>query len=211
MTISSGYFIVFEGGEGSGKTKHATLLAERLRVDGRQVVLTHEPGGSDLGVAIRKIILDAGVNTPVPRAELLLFLADRCQHVETVIRPALERGDIVICDRFSGSTFAYQLGGRQLPDEPAVRDMDAYARGGIEPDIVFFLDMPVERAFERKRQGNNEFNRMDNEDRAFHERVAEYFRGLAQRDPQWVSITTEGPREQNAEQIYAMCRERLGL
>ena len=81
MTTPRGRFIVFEGGEGSGKTKHAQLLAERLRLDGIQVVLTHEPGGSDLGVAIRKIILDAGVYPPVPRAELLLFLADRSQHV----------------------------------------------------------------------------------------------------------------------------------
>lgn len=211
MTIPRGRLIVFEGGEGSGKTKHAQLLAERLRAGGHDVVVTHEPGGTSLGEAIRRMILDVHEHAPVSRAELLLFLADRAQHVETVIRPALEQGSIVICDRFSGSTFAYQLGGRQLPDAEMVKNMDAYARGGIDPDIIFFLDIALDRAFERKRQGNNEFNRLDNEDRAFHERVIDYFRMLAQEDSQWVTLSTDGPREQNAERIYSTVRERLGL
>ncbi len=204
-------FIVFEGGEGTGKTRHTEELAQRLRTSTFDVLVTREPGGSAICSAIRNIILAEQDEQLSSRAELFLFLADRAQHVEQVIRPALDAGKIVICDRFSGSTLAYQLGGRQLADIELVLRMDAYARQGIEPDLVLYLDMPVEAAMERKKEGREEMNRMDNQEIAFHKRVRGYFQKLTQENESWHSLSTEGPKEENADKIEQLIRKELGL
>ncbi len=206
--MTSGKFIVFEGGEGSGKSRHSKFVAEKLEADGYSVVYTHEPGGSEIGQRIREIILtDTG--TPLhPRAELLLFLADRAQHVEQVIKPALEAGKIVICDRFSGSTFAYQLGARDLPDPDMIKRMDAYARGAISPDFVLYLDIDPEDGVQRKREAGQELNRLDTEQLAFHQRVREHFISQVKENENWNLYSTVGPKEENSQKIYELiCKE----
>lgn len=208
-----GTFIVFEGGEGSGKSHHAQALVYRLQAEGRDVLLTHEPGGtgSEVGKAIREIILRKDGDEQVhARTELLLFLANRAQHVEGVILPALAEGKIVICDRFSGSTFAYQLGGRELPDPEMVKNIDAYARAGLEPDRVVFLDVDPAVGLQRRRSATPEaLNRIDTEELAFHERVHNYFVQLAS-DPKWVTVSTQtGTIEENQEKVYSVVKDML--
>ena len=143
-----GQFILFEGGEGSGKTGHSQAVAERLKAEGHDVVWTREPGGSnEVCAKIRETIMMEDV---VPRAELLLFLANRAQHVEQVIKPALAEGKIVICDRFSPSTMAYQLSARRLDHPQFIRDMDDYARDGLWPDAIFYLHVPPKEGVKRR-------------------------------------------------------------
>lgn len=208
--METGHFIVFEGGEGSGKSRHASALAERLRADGFEVVCTHEPGGSRIGKMIREVLLSENGEVVVPRAELLLFLADRAQHVESVIRPALMEGKVVICDRFSGSTMAYQVGGRQLPEVDLIEQADAYARNGVEPELVLFLDIDPAVGLKRRHDGDGDVNRMDDEELQFHQRVYSYFLQLSEQ-PHWERISTVGPREENQQRIYETVQQRLGL
>jgi dTMP kinase len=209
--MKKGTLIVFEGGEGSGKTHHSRLLYERLKRDGKRVMRTHEPGATALGKKIRHLILEDEETAMTARAELLLFLADRAQHVEEMITPAVQEGSIVICDRFSGSTFAYQLGGRQLTDGKTVELMDAYARQDLCPDIVVYLDVDPKTGIKRKQDGDDLFNRMDAEALEFHQRVRTYFLNLAQKE-QWLVISTEsGSKEDNAEKIYQAIQSRLEL
>ncbi|MDQ3641902.1 MAG: dTMP kinase [Actinomycetota bacterium] len=177
--------IVFEGGEGSGKSTQAALLAARLGA-----VLTREPGGTEIGARIRSVVLDPVVGTLLDvRAEALLMAADRAQHVAEVIRPALARGDDVVSDRFTGSTLAYQGYARGLPvDELA--SLSAWAAGGLEPDIVILLDVPAEVAVTRMKR---EPDRMEAAGDDFHRRVAEGYRVLAAADPgRWRVVDGSG-------------------
>ena len=177
--------IVFEGGEGSGKSTQAALLAARLGA-----VLTHEPGGTGIGARIRSVVLDAAVGNALDvRAEALLMAADRAQHVAEVIRPVLARGDDVVSDRFTGSTLAYQGYARGLPvDELAW--LSAWATGGLEPDIVILLDVPAEVAVTRMK---HEPDRMEAAGDDFHRRVAEGYRVLATADPgRWRVVDGSG-------------------
>ena len=177
--------IVFEGGEGSGKSTQAALLAARLGA-----VLTHEPGGTEIGARIRSVVLDPAVGTALDvRAEALLMAADRAQHVSEVIRPSLARGDDVVSDRFTGSTLAYQGYARGLPvDELAWRS--AWATGGLEPDIVILLDVSAEVAATRMKR---EPDRMESAGDDFHRRVAEGYRALAAADPaRWRVVDGSG-------------------
>lgn len=169
-------FITFEGMEASGKSTQAALLAERVRLEGRETVLTREPGGTEAGRSIRELILHSGALAPM--AELLLFLADRSQHVETLIRPSLASGAVVISDRYYHSTLAYQAGGRRInPD--TVRILNEAAVNGLEPDHTFLMDIPVEDAFFRKSAGNMVLDRIEREKRDFHESVRQSFLALA--------------------------------
>src|ERR671918_64054 len=139
-------FVTFEGLDGSGKTTQARLLQKRLDVDGLEVVATREPGGTELGEQVRDLVLHGGHVTPW--AEALLYAASRAQHVEEVIRPALERGAIVICDRYIDSSIAYQGLVRGLGADQ-VRALNRWATGGLLPDKVFLLDFEAERGLER--------------------------------------------------------------
>jgi dTMP kinase len=169
-------FIVIEGGDGAGKSRLQAALGERITSSGRECVLTREPGGTPLGESIRDLVLaQAGVGDPV--SELLLFEAARAHLVGTVIRPALERGAIVVCDRFAASSTAYQGYGRGLGRE-LVERANTIATGGLAPDLTLLLDLPVEAGLARRAKdgGSNHF---DAEALAFHERVRAGFLELA--------------------------------
>ena len=163
-------FITFEGIDGSGKSTQARLLADYLSARGTGVFLTKEPGEGKLGEAIRAEILDRRDISIDPYAELCLFCADRAQHVRELILPKLEDGCTVICDRYYDSTLAYQGSGREL-DPGLVRRMAMASSLGVEPDVTFFLSIPVERALLRLKEREKERNRMDEEPFEFHSRV----------------------------------------
>ncbi len=170
-------FIVIEGIEGSGKCTLLRNLVERLRLDGRDVVVTREPGGTATGEAIRTIFLDRTL-TIDPVAETLLVNAARAQHVAEVIRPALAASQFVLCDRFTDSTIAYQGYGRGVDLPKLVRLCDA-ATGGLVPDLVLLLDLPVEVARERMQERSYMLDRIERENGTFHERVRQGFLELA--------------------------------
>lgn len=164
-------FITFEGPEGSGKTTQVQLLAEWLRDRGCNVLTTREPGGTRIGDAVRAVLLNPEHLEMQPRAEILLFSAARAQIVSELIRPHLEAGGVVLCDRFADSTLAYQGYGRQL-DLHVLRVITEFATGGLTPDLTVFLDLPTLEGLRRKRGGDlAEWNRMEREELAFHERV----------------------------------------
>lgn len=176
----TGKFLTFEGGDGCGKTTQVASTVQFIKGLGYNVVHTNEPGDTPLGKEIRHILL-TGDNTPVPAAELLLFLADRAQHVEEVIKPALKRGDWVVCDRYSDSTLAYQLAGRKLDDTSSLRSMLKWAEQGVVPDMTLWLDLPVDEAGKRmikREEEGGKTNRLDNESRAFHVRVYDAYKDI---------------------------------
>jgi dTMP kinase len=173
----AGRLIAFEGIEGAGKSTQIRLAANALRARGVGVVETREPGGTAIGAQIRRIVMQPGL-TPNPWTELFLYVADRAQHVSEVIRPALSRGDVVLTDRFSASTIAYQGYGRQL-DIERVLALDATSRDGVWPALTVLLDCPVATGLPRAR-GDDRFHR---EEREFHERVRRGFLSLAAQEP----------------------------
>lgn len=196
-----GVFFVFEGGEGAGKSTQIERLAKFLESRGREVLVTREPGGTTVGRRIREILLDplsAGMSA---RSEALLYAADRAQHVEEVIRPALERGKIVISDRYIDSSLAYQGLGRKLGIE-AVLDLSSWATEGLLPDLVFLLDFDPRRGLERAGSGD----RIEREGLAFHEAVREAYRLLSSRYPERFVVIDAA---QSAEQLEAQVRRRV--
>ena len=196
--MTRGRLIVFEGGEASGKSTQARLLAAELGA-----VLTREPGGTAVGKRVRDVVLDPDVAELSARAEALLMAADRAQHVAEVVEPALARGDDVVSDRFAPSSLAYQGFGRGL-DLDELRRLSAWATAGVEPDLVVLLDVPPEVG--RARRGSRP-DRMEAEDDAFHRRVAEGYRQLAAADAdRWVII--DGTAD--VETVWARVREAVG-
>lgn len=191
--MARGKFIVFEGGEGSGKSSHIRLTADFLRQRHIPVVTTHEPGGTDFGKHLRSMILDTdqrAQGSPLSyKTELLLFLADRAQHVAEVIEPALVRGDTVLCDRFSGSTLAYQIGGRKLPQQDVIMVMEEFSRNNVSPDLVIYLDIDPRIGLERKRkQADHILTSFDEFDLNFHDDVRVYFQRLAKTFAAWEQV-----------------------
>jgi dTMP kinase len=183
--VRRGRFITLEGPEGSGKTTAARHLAAWLRERARTVVLTHEPGGTPLGDEIRRIVLHMrGMSDDLdPRADALLYAAGRAQHVERVIRPALERGDWVVCARYLDSSLAYQ-GAGYGNDMADLRRLQDFATGGLLPDLTLLLDVPVDVGLERTRR-RSEWNRFeDTEELAFFEQVRAAYLRLAEEEPQ---------------------------
>src|ERR1019366_311615 len=182
MEIARGRFITFEGIDGCGKPAQFRLFAQWLRENGKDVTETVEPGGTNIGQQIRKILLDPASAEIQPRTELLLYFASRAQNVEQVIRPALDRGSIVLCDRFTDSTLVYQGCGRGL-DTAIVRDLDRIACGGVKPDVTVLIDIDLETSLHRARRPNESTgpaeSRIDEEDAAFHERVRKGYLALA--------------------------------
>ncbi|WP_323986111.1 dTMP kinase [Microbacterium plantarum] len=177
-----GLWITLEGGDGSGKTTQATALEAWLRESGREVVRTREPGGSDVGVLIRDIVLHHRGDI-APRAEALLYAADRAHHVATVVRPALVRGAVVVQDRYLDSSVAYQGAGRVL-DAGEVRDLSLWATDGALPDITVLLDLDPAAARARLDADDKPFDRLEAEKADFHERVRTAFLGLAAAEPE---------------------------
>ncbi len=208
-----GFFITFEGPEGSGKSTQARLLAGWLRGQGLDVLLTREPGGTPIGDRIRSLLLDASVGSLTSRAEVLLFSASRAQLVHTVIRPALKAGRVIICDRYADSTYAYQGYGRGLPLNE-LRTITRFATGGLEPDLTFLIDVPVEIGLSRKRGGTGEddWNRMEQERLAYHRRVREGYLELARQAPQrWVILDGRASPEILQKHIQDIVTRRLHL
>ncbi len=185
-----GKFIVFEGGEGCGKTTQVKLLAKALKKQGKKVLVTHEPGSTEIADQIRQIIVSKYREDTFARTELLLFLASRAQHVEKKIIPALKKGYYVICDRFSGSTLAYQIGARKLEPVNLIKKMDAFARQDLEPDMVLYLDIDPKKALARKVANQQELNRLDKEKIKFHQDVRKYFLKLSKKK-NWKKINAD--------------------
>ncbi len=192
--MTSGLFITLEGVEGSGKTTHASRLADALRAEGRLVTLTHEPGGTKAGEAIRAIFLDPAIKLEVA-AELLLVLADRAQHVREKLQPALARGEIVISDRYSDSTIAYQGYGRGF-DLKLLDELNRLASDGLAPDLTLVLDCGAEIGLERtrRRAGNKVHSpdRFEGESLAFHNRVRDGFLALVRTQPERTRLIDTG-------------------
>jgi dTMP kinase len=204
----SGFFITLEGGEGSGKSTLAAELARRLQADGRRVVLTEEPGGTPLGQQFWRYLRDPQSPPLTPLAELLWFEAARAQHVETVVRPALAEGAVVICDRYTDSSVAYQGFGRGLGREPVER-LNETATGGLKPDRTLLLDLPPEDGLARARlleEGDGAGKARDaigGEQLAFHQRVREGFLEIARREPgRVIVIDATRPAAMVAEQAW---------
>jgi len=201
--VTRGRFIVFEGGEGSGKSTQAARLAERL-----DAVLTRQPGGTDLGAQVRSIVLAGTENGLADRAEALLMAADRAQHVEQLIEPALATGRHVVCDRYIGSTVAYQGYGRGL-DVDMVRAISGWAAGGLWPDLTILLQVPDDES--RARRGGDR-DRIEAAGDEFHSRVADGFRAQAADEPEyWVEIDGTGTPEQVEDRVLDVVGEMLGL
>jgi dTMP kinase len=197
-----GLFICLEGPEGGGKTTQLAHLAERLRSAGHDPLVTREPGGTEAGERIRKVLLDCSGASLQPATEALLFCAARAELVAQLIAPALGAGRVVLCDRFADSTRAYQGHGRGL--DPAQLDaMIHLATGGLAPDLVVLLDLPVAVGLGRRRAGG-EWNRLDAADQAFHERVRAGFLCLAAADPaRWRVVDASQPAEGVARAVWA--------
>ncbi|MET0780277.1 MAG: dTMP kinase [Microbacterium sp.] len=176
-----GFFVTFEGGDGVGKTTQAALLEEWLAARGRTVVRTREPGGTEVGVLIRDIVLHHRGEV-APRAEALLYAADRAHHVQAIVRPALERGEVVIQDRYLDSSVAYQGAGRVL-GRAEVRDLSLWATEGLLPDLTVLLDLDPSLARERLDADDKPFDRLEAEQSAFHDSVRAEFLALAAAEP----------------------------
>ena len=202
-----GELIAFEGPEGAGKSTQIARVAAALRAAGRRVEVTFEPGATVLGKGLRETLLHARAEAaPAPLAELFLYLADRAQHVGQVIAPALAAGAVVLTDRFSASTIAYQGYGRGLDLEQVTRT-DAWARNGLTPRLTILLDLPVRVGLARARGGDDRFHA---EDVAFHERVRAGFLALAAAAPAaWRVIDATQPADAVQAQVLAALHAAL--
>ena len=199
-----GRFVVFEGGEGSGKSTQARLLADRWGA-----VLSFEPGATEIGARLRAILLDPANADLTPRAEALLMAADRAQHVETVLRPALNRGRDVVCDRFVGSSLAYQGHARGLGLD-TVGQLSAFATDDLIPDLVVLLEVPTSEA-ESRLAAAGKPDRLEAAGATFHALVAEAYRMLAAHDlDRWAAIDGSGSIEEVAQRVDKVIEDRLG-
>ena len=200
--MSKGLFITFEGGDGCGKTTQIKLLDEYLRSKGYKTLLTREPGSKGLGVKLREILLNYDGEVS-PNAESFLFLADRAQHVDCIIKPALEEGVVVLCDRHTDSTVAYQGYGRGL-DLVQIHRLNNIATSGLKPDLTIVLDVDVETS--QKRVGT-EKDRMESAGIEFFERVRKGFLEIAKQEPQRVKVVDS---TQSIEEIHREILELVG-
>ncbi|MBI4900331.1 MAG: dTMP kinase [Actinobacteria bacterium] len=200
MTVP-GVFVVLEGGDGAGKSTQLGRLAAWLTQAGREVVVTYEPGDTPLGATVRRLLLDHSSGDVSPRAEAMLYAADKAQHVYEVVRPALDAGKVVGCDRYVDSMIAYQAAGRSLdPDE--IRGLADWATGGLAPDLTVVLDVPVERALGEK----TDLDRMESAGAEFHARVRAHFLDLAAQDPSRYLVL---PGRDDRDAIEAAIRARV--
>jgi len=202
----SGLFITFEGGDGSGKSTQAGLLAEWLGAQGRRVVQTREPGGSPLGVHIRRLIQHYEEDPPAARAEALLYAADRAHHIATVVRPALAAGTVVLQDRYLDSSVAYQGAGRVL-DPEEVRGLSLWAAEGLLPDLTVLLDLDVDASLGRVAASRDRYDRLESEARDFHERVRVAYLGLAAAEPERFLVLDASL---SVDELASAIRERVG-
>ncbi|MCK5785945.1 MAG: dTMP kinase [Candidatus Sabulitectum sp.] len=177
-----GLFVTFEGVEGSGKSSRCRCLIEALQSTGSETVFTREPGGPDVSERIRSLLLNPGLDVP-PLTELLLYFASRAANVDRIIRPALKRGAIVLCDRFSDATFAYQGWGRGLPLD-GMHVANELATGGLKPHLTILMDLDPEEGFRRMDISGRKLDRIEMEDLSFHRRVRDGYLDLAGQEPE---------------------------
>jgi dTMP kinase len=224
-------FITFEGPDGGGKTTQAALLVQRLCAEGRDVVAIHEPGGTDLGDAVRALLVRRNWTPIDPRAEALLFSACRAQIVTDAIRPGLERGAIVVADRFADSTLAYQGAGRGLPVDE-LQSLIQIATDGVKPDLTLLLDVPSEVGLARRLAAGTtpqdepgtqsslfddlqfppEWNRFEDEELGFHQRVRKAYLDLARGEPRrWRVIDAAQPAERVAEAVWTAVKAAVAF
>jgi dTMP kinase len=199
----TGTFITFEGIDGSGKSTQLRLLANFLRSEGYEVLTTREPGGTPLGLRLRAALLDAGEHVD-PLTELLVFAADRAQHVRVVLQPALEAGEIVFSDRYADATIAYQGAGRGFAPQ-LISQIVELATEGLKPDLTVLFDLSVTDCLTRTRRRTSDKqsgDRLDGEDAAFHTRVRDAYLELAAAEPErFKIIETKGPVEETQAQV----------
>jgi dTMP kinase len=200
--VTSGVFISFEGGEGSGKSTQTKLLKDWLEKNGEDVLLTREPGGTTLGNQLRDILLDNKTGVISPRAEALMYAADRAHHVFSLIRPALQRGEIVITDRYFDSSIAYQGAGRVLLPSEVAR-ISRWATESLTPTLTVIMDLPAEIGLGRL----HSTDRLESEPLAFHERVRQEYLNLAHLDPERFLVVDASL---SIEQIHQIIIERVG-
>lgn len=206
LLTPAGLFVCFEGGEGGGKSTQARLLQEWLASEGYTCVLTHQPGATEVGRRIREIVLSPETGELAHRAEALLYAADKAEHVETVVRPALERGEVVISDRYVDSAIAYQGSGREL-EAAEVTAVNRWATGGLVPHLTVILDLPPAAGLARF-EGRD---RIEQEGSDFHERVRRAFLDLAAAHPDhYLVLDASGTREEVAAAVREAVRPRLG-
>ncbi|MEA3309327.1 MAG: dTMP kinase [Chloroflexota bacterium] len=204
-----GLFITLEGPEGSGKSTQIPALVTWLRAQGWKVVSTREPGGTRIGEEIRALLHNPAHTEMAPLTEILLYSASRAQHVAEVIRPALTAGQIVICDRYFDSTYAYQGYGRGL-ELPVLREITRFATGRLIPDLTCYLDIEPERGLRRRQEGGEEMNRLDRETLAFHRRVYAGYLALIKEEPErWVTVNADQSIEQVQLELRALVEQRL--
>lgn len=205
---SRGLFLNFEGTDGCGKSTQKRLLAERLKREGFDVLESEEPGGTSIGKQVRAVLLDPANQEMAPTAELLLYFACRAQNVEQWISPALAEGRIVLTDRFTDSTLAYQAYGRGL-GEAVVLQLHQIACGTVLPHLTFLFDIDLETSMERAR-ARNRSDRMDEQAVEFYERVRDGYRRIAGREPErFCVLDGRAPIEQLAEQVWRIAEGRL--
>jgi dTMP kinase len=217
-----GRFITIEGLDGCGKSTQLERLAKVLRKEGLHIVITREPGGTQTGEKIRGVLLDTGTSNLSPYAELALMFASRAQHIREIIEPALAEGKVVLCDRFTDSSEAYQGGGRKLGSEP-VLTLHQVLCDGLQPDLTILMDSDVSKSVERARrrnkarsgQGkreNGDENRFEQENRAFFTRVRHAYLAIADRDKHRVAVVdARGPADETHQQILQLVRRKLRL
>ena len=211
--LPRGAFITFEGTEGSGKSTQCRRLARALRAQGYQVLETREPGGTPLAETIRKLLLATSTSkdqreTITPACESMLILAARSQHIEHVIRPALSKGMIVLCDRFFDSTLAYQGYARGL-DQTFLQQAQRFIAKGLQPHLTLFLDLPIQEGLARRQQ-SNKHDRLDQESLRFHQRVRRGFLALAKQYPKRIKTVDARQSSQDlSSQIASMAEKSL--
>jgi len=219
VSSRGGKFITFEGLDGCGKSTQMERLARRLRKQELSVTVTREPGGTAAGEKIRQLLLDTRTSGLAPMAELALMFAARAQHAEEVILPALAAGQIVLCDRFTDSSEAYQGGGRKLGSQP-VHDLHHALVGDLQPDLTILMDSDVAASVERARRRNrahiktrtSDENRFERENRAFFTRVRATYLDIAKREPGRVALVdARGTPDQTHAKILEIVRRKLHL
>jgi len=216
--MSRGFFVTFEGLDGSGKSTQLRKLAQWLEAQGRRVTVTRQPGGTRIGDRIRALLLDSRTEDVAPSTELGLMFSDRAQGIAEIIRPALDQGNVVLCDRYTDSSEAYQGGGRELGSE-VVLQLHAALCQNLQPDLTFLLLADFERSLERARNRNarnsrsgQDENRFEREDEPFYRRVYDKYRDIAAREPlRVVAIEGDIGIDEIHEHIVKVMKTRLHL
>jgi dTMP kinase len=209
-SVTRGWFITFEGGEGAGKSTQIRLLADRLTALGRSMVVTREPGGSAGAEQIRTLLVTGEADRWSPMSETLLLYAARADHLQRVIRPALEQGQIVVCDRFIDSTRAYQSGPGGV-DPQWLQSLEQAVVEPTWPDLTLILDLPVSTGLERASQRGGAESRFESKGMAYHQRLRSAFLAMADSADRYQVVDASGSPAEVSERIWACVRQRLGI